>query len=441
MRQLGWLLATTLLVIGCGRDERKATTEGSASTVTTPSGTMESATTPALPTEAPVQPEAAAPALAPPVAPEPGAATGTPGMPAAQPTYPQPGTVEPVPTAPTAPPVGAVPAEPGAPPAGPPPGGPAQPTAPMPPASDLDDIKSDRYDRPSFGQAVDSTKAKARRVKAKADRKADEVERDVDSDIDSAAMKARLEAEQAADKADTIAPDVTTPAPSGVEPYSAVPAPSTPGAPALETPPQAQDDMWKQEDRSIMGAGTQNRGTRYGMKPEKPRHLKVPGGMSVLAGGGAGGFVTDAATSLTGVSGTYNLRVIYGTRTPIAFEAAYIGSAQSIDALGLDSDALLIANGVEASARYNFLRNNQWQPFVTAGAAWKHYDIRSDANTSSILEDDDVLEIPVQAGVSWRRKGFLVDGRVGYRQAFSEDLLGDEELHNWGANVNLGIEF
>lgn len=173
----------------------------------------------------------------------------------------------------------------------------------------------------------------------------------------------------------------------------------------------------------------------------KPGHIKTPNGMSIIAGGGVAGFLDGDVTDLTNPAGIYNLRLTYGTREVVGIEAAYIGTAQSIDALGLDSDALLISNGVEGLVRYNVNPRGEWQPYVAAGVGWRRYDVRSDSNTSNVLEEDDVVEIPAQLGVAFRRKGFVLDTRAGYRHVFNNDLLGTQALHTWQTNVNLGFEF
>lgn len=157
-------------------------------------------------------------------------------------------------------------------------------------------------------------------------------------------------------------------------------------------------------------------------------------GVGVALGGGVEGFTRNTARDATNDGGGWDVRVMVGTRSPIAFEGAYIGSAQSIDALGLDNDAVLVGNGVEGKARVNFLDRNI-QPFAFGGVGWRHYNIANENfNTSAINDQDDVLEIPVGLGLAWKYQGFLIDARGEYRFAAGEDLMPSN--FNIGANNN-----
>src|SRR5205814_7473956 len=79
-------------------------------------------------------------------------------------------------------------------------------------------------------------------------------------------------------------------------------------------------------------------------------------GLAIMAGGGATGFWEQGVNTFVDNGGSWDARAIFGTRLPIAFEASYVGSANSINALGLDTNALLIGNGGEGTARFNILR-------------------------------------------------------------------------------------
>lgn len=212
-------------------------------------------------------------------------------------------------------------------------------------------------------------------------------------------------------------PDTAAPA---VDPYKA-------GEPVMDTTPVP-------DDRSYNYAIPEYRSS------SKPSFIRTPAGMSVEGGGGVTGFLDNDIRDVTKVGGGYNVRLTYGTRSLIGVEAAYVGSTQAIDALGLDNNALLMSNGAEGLARLN-LMTGMWQPFVAAGVAWRHYNIRSDVNTSNVKDKDDVVEIPAALGLAFRNKGFLVDARAGYRQSFSNDLLGTANLSSWQGNINLGVEF
>jgi len=173
-------------------------------------------------------------------------------------------------------------------------------------------------------------------------------------------------------------------------------------------------------------------------------------GVEVALGGGVEDFTNDTLRNTTTTGGSWNVRVAVGTRTPLAFEGAYIGSAQSIDALGLDGDALLVGNGLEALARVNLTETNI-QPFAFAGLGWRRYSItNSNFNTSAVAETDDVLEIPFGVGVAAKYRGFVFDARGEVRLATQEDLMPalnaedpteDADMHRWAVNANIGYGF
>jgi len=178
-------------------------------------------------------------------------------------------------------------------------------------------------------------------------------------------------------------------------------------------------------------------------------------GFSLSAGGGASGFTSETARNATQSGGDWDVRATIGTRLPVAAEISYLGSAQTIDALGLDDSAVLVGNGVQAAVRLNLLGDTSLQPFIFAGAAWRRYDLaNTDSNTSDVTDNDDVVEFPIGAGLSFRtRQGFLLDARGEFRAATNEDLmpsltvdgpLGNDNkasLHRWGVTANVGYEF
>jgi hypothetical protein len=173
-------------------------------------------------------------------------------------------------------------------------------------------------------------------------------------------------------------------------------------------------------------------------------------GMSVSLGGGVGEFSDSALRDRTGVNGEYEARVQLGTRSPIALEAAYVGTAGSIDALGLDDNAVLLSNGVEGLARVNF-GVGRIQPFVVGGASWVRYSIvNSKINTSDVRDRDDVFAVPVGAGLATYMgdTGFMADVRFMYRFTFNDDLIqptptnsDGTSLANWNVSLRLGYAF
>ncbi len=176
---------------------------------------------------------------------------------------------------------------------------------------------------------------------------------------------------------------------------------------------------------------------------------RKPLGLEVLAGGGVTGFMDDLTNDTTDTGGMWTARVVAGSRSRVAVEAAYVGSAQDIDALGVDANATVLGSGLEADVRLNFTRELMLQPYVFAGIGWTHYQItNSDVNTSSIQEDDDVMQLPAGAGFSLRlTRSMIFDVRGTVRAAVDDgmfDQVGNSEddgLESWSTTAHLGFGF
>jgi hypothetical protein len=170
-------------------------------------------------------------------------------------------------------------------------------------------------------------------------------------------------------------------------------------------------------------------------------------GTSVTVGGGVVGFTDGSMRDFASTGGAWDARLVFGTREYLAVEAAYTGGAIAIDALGLDNDADLLSSGAEVLGRVNLL-TKEWQPYVVAGVGWRHYSIiNSNRNTSSVQDNEDLGEIPLGAGVAYRYRGLVVDGRALFRAAFKDDLVNPEpagenvSLNSWQTQITAGWEF
>jgi hypothetical protein len=175
-------------------------------------------------------------------------------------------------------------------------------------------------------------------------------------------------------------------------------------------------------------------------------------GFSLSLGGGVTDFTDEDMRDTTGVGGSWAVRATLGTKTPIGFEGSYIGSAQAIDALGIDDDAVLVSNGLQGAMRLNAVIGAPVTPFLFGGVAWSRFDLANTAtNTSDIADKDDLLEIPVGLGIGGSYRGFGYDLRGELRFATNEDMVpelsagrdtGDRaSMHRWGVNATLGYGF
>lgn len=223
--------------------------------------------------------------------------------------------------------------------------------------------------------------------------------------------------------------------PEAVPPPEPLPQPQ----PAPQPPPPTQQPMYQPANPDENEEGV----------------LTTPMGMSISLGGGLAGFVDDDFRDVTDLGGGWDLRLVTGTRMPVALELAYFGSAQNIEALGLDDDAVLLSNGGEAALRLNFANFADtemygFQPYVMGGAALRRYSIVNESfNTSNINSNDTIFEVPVGGGLSFRAAQVILDVRGSYRFSFDEDII-DEDIEaaedasamdSWNVFLTGGVEF
>jgi hypothetical protein len=176
----------------------------------------------------------------------------------------------------------------------------------------------------------------------------------------------------------------------------------------------------------------------------------VPTGYALQAGGGVTGFTRQESRDRFGTGGYWDVRAVLGTRSILAAELAYVGSAREAGATGLDDNAALVGNGAEAVARANLplhVGNLHLAPFVFGGAGWTYYQVvNSDRNTSTVKDNANAFVIPFGAGLSAGYDHFIVDARFTYRAVFDDDLvaMGSDDhadLQNWAAGVTVGYQF
>lgn len=174
-------------------------------------------------------------------------------------------------------------------------------------------------------------------------------------------------------------------------------------------------------------------------------------GVEVAVGGGVEDFTGEDMRDTTDPAGLWDIRAIVGTRSYIGFEAGYVGTASMVTAPLGGEDATLLGTTLEALARTNFLPDSDIQPYAFLGAAWRRYDVQGEEFTTSAsgMDDrDDLLLIPVGAGVGYRYMNVVADARFTFRLATGEDLVVQDEandefapMHTWGASARVGYEF
>jgi hypothetical protein len=146
-------------------------------------------------------------------------------------------------------------------------------------------------------------------------------------------------------------------------------------------------------------------------------------GSSVVFGAGVSEFGADGLREITGPAAMWEIRFTYGTERSIGLEAAYVGTAQSLDAARMGDDAAIVSNGAEANVRFNAL-TDAWQPYAIIGIGWRRYELMSMDDIFMTQEDqDDVLVLPIGVGVAYRIDGVVLDLRGSFRLTEGEDPI------------------
>lgn len=173
-----------------------------------------------------------------------------------------------------------------------------------------------------------------------------------------------------------------------------------------------------------------------------------PHGGGLFVGGGFEDFTDNNLRSMTGGGGYWSARIVGGMRRIVGAEAAYIGNARNIDALGLSRGARLISNGAEGALRLNIpiVSWNQMsliEPFGFVGLGWSHFNVTSSqVNTSDVASSDDIMTVPFGGGFAFGYGGFVADARFTYRKTYYNNLVsGGGNLDSWGAGGQIGFGF
>jgi hypothetical protein len=172
-------------------------------------------------------------------------------------------------------------------------------------------------------------------------------------------------------------------------------------------------------------------------------------GFAMLLGGGYEQFTHTNARTQTNAGGSWDARLVFGTKFFVGAEAAYVGTANSINALG-GTNATLISNGAEGCLRLNvpiMIGEVLVEPFGVGGVGFAHYSIN---NVQTAISDfsataDNVMTIPVGGGLAVAYKALMLDVRGMWRPTLYNDLLlsgnGNTALDHWGVGGHLGVTF
>ena len=170
-------------------------------------------------------------------------------------------------------------------------------------------------------------------------------------------------------------------------------------------------------------------------------------GVALSVGGGVDDFA-GSMRNTTSLGGSWDARLSFGTRSYIAGEASYIGSAQTFNTIA-SNHGTLTGNGAQAALRLNATVDYPIQPFIYGGAAWRHYNLNSStAALADVAQNSDVFELPVGGGIAAYFENLMLDVRGEYRFAWGGSDIANGSTNNgtgalsrWGVSGNIGYVF
>jgi hypothetical protein len=250
----------------------------------------------------------------------------------------------------------------------------------------------------------------------------------------------------------TVQPPPPPPVTNSDTGVNAVTSPSYPQARPTDTPAAAQSGATVETAAPPIGPLPNEPAVQPDVVPihqdvyveQRPWIYKVGGG--ILLGGGFEDFTNGTLKNMTSNGGFWTGRLVAGTRQFIGLEAAYIGSARGITALGANSDARLVSNGAEGALRVNIpiaQGRSLIEPFGFVGLGWQHWNVTNANIATSDLSGtkDNVMTVPYGGGLEFGYGALLVDARFTYRQTYYNNLVPGGNLNTWGAGGQIGVEF
>ena len=245
---------------------------------------------------------------------------------------------------------------------------------------------------------------------------------------------------------DVVPPTTRPPLPPTIPDNSSAVSPATqslPGTiPPIATPqalPPTSPPLEPASTPTPLGTPYEVEGTRY------PTWMyKV--GSAVMLGGGYEDFTQGPPKAATSPGGSWDARLVAGTRQFVGLEAAYVGGARNVTGLGFAPNTTLINNGFEGNLRANIpiaFGRSLVEPFGFLGIGWQHFSLSKTVATADVTRTDDVMTVPYGAGLMLAYGMFMLDARVSWRSTYYNNMFTatGSKLNTWGAGGNIGVEF
>lgn len=232
-----------------------------------------------------------------------------------------------------------------------------------------------------------------------------------------------------------LAQEEAAPAPAPPAEPEAVPPPEPAPAPVAELPPPVV-------------APVPAPMTAADVPPTRPHPYGSAVGFAFLFGGGYTDFTNQRLRDATSAGGDWAARLVVGTHSIVGFEAAYVGSARSIQPLGLSTNADLVSSGGQGALRLNIpiiAGDMLIEPYGFAGIGFAHYWITnySRSTLSDLSASDNIMTVPVGGGIAFAHRALMVDVRGSWVPTYYNNLLTTTggNLNTWGVNGNIGVAF
>lgn len=181
-------------------------------------------------------------------------------------------------------------------------------------------------------------------------------------------------------------------------------------------------------------------------------------GVGLSVGGGIMGFTSPTVRdSTSALGGLWDVHATFGTYLPIALELDYVGAATHIASPIAPVSSTLVSTTFEGDVRVNIMPHALWNPYVFVGLGWQHFSIDNSSfslSDTGIKTSDDVMDVPVGAGVMYRMGSWLANVRGTFRSTQNSNLILEAPtlqtrgsgntfapMHSWEASLSLGYEF
>jgi hypothetical protein len=159
-----------------------------------------------------------------------------------------------------------------------------------------------------------------------------------------------------------------------------------------------------------------------------------PAQTALTVGGGVSDYVGSTMRSTTRAGADWDARLLFGTRSPIAFEAGYTGTYNLMNGdrttFTSGPSPYIMQHSVDGALRINFI---PWrvEPYIFGGLGYNRVDVYNRGDNPSVglrfRSSDDQLLVPAGGGLAvYATRHLTFDGRFTYRAVFKDDLLMDD---------------